>query len=57
MSNTQITFSANQGPGNPLLSESDVIAEIITQLAGITVDTVEEWKTSITYTKLLLMVE
>lgn len=50
MSNTQITFSANQGPGNPLLSESDVIAEIITQLAGITVDTVEEWKTSITYT-------
>lgn len=50
MSNTQITYSANQGPGNPLLSESDVIAEIATQLSGITVDTVEEWKTAVTYT-------
>lgn len=50
MSNTQISYSANQSPANPLLSESDVIAEITTQLTGITVDTVEEWKVGITYT-------
>ncbi len=50
MSNTQISYSSNQGPANPLLSQSDVIAEIATQLTGITVDTVEEWKVAITYT-------